>query len=278
MHASRVRSSFVYENMIITSIKNEKIKYALSLKTDAKTRTQNGLCFAEGLRLCVEAISSNRAKTLFFTREFIEKHAGFSLTGEHTGCEQTVCERIEIGENVAQTLSDVQNPQGIFCLCDTDGLKRPVSQLSSGKILALEHLADPGNLGTILRTAEAFGADGILLSSDCTDVFSPKVLRAGMGCSFRLPIYESADFPLDLKALSEKSFAVYGAMLSEDAVSITEMKTPENFILVVGNEANGITPGTARVVTPVIIPMKGRAESLNAASAASILLWELFGK
>ncbi len=273
MHASRVRSSFVYENMIITSTKNEKIKYALSLKTDAKTRAQDGLCFAEGLRLCAEAISSNRAKTLFFTREFVDKHPDFSLSGEQISCEQ-----IEIGENVAQTLSDVQNPQGIFCLCDINNLKRSVNALSSGKILALEHLADPGNLGTILRTAEALGADGILLSADCADVFSPKVLRAGMGCSFRLPIYESADFPLDLKALSEKGFAVYGAMLCEDAISITEIKTPADFILVVGNEANGITSETAQVVTPVIIPMKGRAESLNAASAASILLWELFGK
>ncbi|HOP11654.1 MAG TPA: RNA methyltransferase [Oscillospiraceae bacterium] len=258
--------------MIITSTKNDKIKFALTLKTDVKTRAQNGLCFTEGLRLCAEAVASNRAKTLFFTRDFSEKHPDFFLT------EETVFERIEISDNVAKTLSDVQNPQGIFCLCDTNDLKRPTSQLSGGKILALEHIADPGNLGTILRTAEAFDANGILLSADCTDVFSPKVLRAGMGCSFRLPIYESADFPSDLKALSEKGFTVYGAMLSENAVAITKLSVPENFILVVGNEANGITPETAAVVTPVIIPMKGRAESLNAASAASILLWELFGK
>jgi len=254
--------------MIITSTKNEKIKFALSLKTDAKTRVQNGLCFAEGLRLCAEAVASNRAKTLFFTQGFIEKHPEFSLPDEN----------IEIGGNVAQTLSDVQNPQGVFCLCDTTGLKHPVSQLSNGKILALEHIADPGNLGTILRTAEAFGVNGVMLSPDCTDVFSPKVLRAGMGCSFRLPIYESTDFPFNLKTLSEKGFTVYGAMLSDNAVSITSLTVPKNFILVVGNEANGITPETAEVVTPVIIPMKGRAESLNAASAASILLWELFGK
>lgn len=264
--------------MIITSTKNEKIKFALSLKSDAKTRAQNGLCFAEGLRLCAEAFASGRVKTLFFTREFIEKHPDFPLTGEQTVCEQTVFERVEIGDRVAQTLSDVQNPQGVFCLCNTAGLKHPVSQLSSGKILALEHLSDPGNLGTILRTAEAFGADGILLSADCADVFSPKVLRAGMGCSFRLPIYESADFPSDFKTLTEKGFALYGAMLFDGAVSITQLKTPADFVLVVGNEANGITPETAKAVTPVIIPMKGRAESLNAASAASILLWELFGK
>ena len=258
---------------MITSTKNEKIKFALSLKTDVKTRVQNGLCFAEGLRLCGEAVASGRAETLFFTREFIEKHPDFTATGE-----RTVCERIEIGENVAKTLSDVRNPQGIFCLCGTGGLNHPVSQLKSGKILALERLADPGNLGTILRTAEAFGADGVLLSDGCADVFSPKVLRAGMGCSFRLPIYESAGFPSDLKALSERGFAVYGAMLSDAALPITGLSVPENFILVVGNEANGITPETAEAVTPVVIPMKGRAESLNAASAAAILLWELFGK
>lgn len=264
--------------MIITSTKNEKIKFALSLKNDAKTRAQNGLCFAEGLRLCAEAVASNRSNTLFFTHEFAEKHPEFPFSGEQTVCEQTVCERIEIGENVAQTLSDVQNPQGVFCLCDTSGLKRPVSQLSGGKILALEHLADPGNLGTILRTAEAFAADGVVLSADCADVFSPKVLRAGMGCSFRLPIFESADFARDLTTLSEKGFVVYGAMLSDGAISIVQLKVPKNFILAVGNEANGITPETAAVVTPVVIPMKGRAESLNAASAASILLWELFAK
>lgn len=274
--------------MKITSTKNDTIKFALSLKNDAKIRIQNGLCFAEGLRLCAEAVASNRAKTLFFTPAFAEKHPEFILFEEHTVCnktvfeqtvcEQTVCERVEISGNVAQTISDVQNPQGVFCLCDTNGLKRPVNQISGGKILALEHISDPGNLGTILRTAEAFGADGILLSADCADVFSPKVLRAGMGCSFRLPIYESADFPLDLKTLREKSFAVYGAMLSDGAVLVTELKTPADFVLIVGNEANGITSETAQVVTPVIIPMKGRAESLNAASAASILLWELFGK
>ena len=253
---------------MISSTKNEKIKFALSLKTDAKARTQNGLCFAEGLRLCAEAIASNRAKTLFFTREFAQKHPDFTSDGE----------RIEIGDNVAKTLSDVQNPQGVFCLCDVGGLKRPVSQLSGGKILALEHLADPGNLGTILRTAEAFGVGGVVLSSDCADVFSPKVLRAGMGCSFRLPIYESDDFPSALRVLSEKGIAVYGAMLCATAISVKNLRVCENIALVIGNEANGITPQTAEVVIPVVIPMKGRAESLNAASAASILLWELFGK
>ena len=259
--------------MMITSTKNEKIKYALSLKTDVKARTQDTLCFAEGLRLCAEATASNRVKTLFFTREFAEKHPAFPLFENGAGFEQ-----IEIGGNVAQTLSGVQNPQGVFCLCDTSGLKRPVSRLSRGKILALERLSDPGNLGAILRTAEAFGADGVLLSPGCADVFSPKTLRAGMGCSFRLPTYESADFPRDLKTLSEKGFSVYGAMLTDGAVSITAFRPPADFILVIGNEANGITPETSQTATPVIIPMKGGAESLNAASAAAILLWELFGK
>ena len=258
--------------MKITSIKNETIKFALSLKNDTRFRKENGLCFAEGLRLCKEAVSANRVRSLFFTHDFVEKHPDFVMMGE------TACEQTEIAEHVSLKLSDVQNPQGIFCLCDTNGLKRPIFGLVSGKILALEHIADPGNLGTILRTAEAFGTDGILLSDDCADVFSPKVLRAGMGCSFRLPIYDSADFSTDLKILSDKGFTGYGAMLSDGAISITQLKIPENFILVIGNEANGITPETAQVVTPIIIPMRGRAESLNAASAASILLWELFGK
>lgn len=223
--------------MIITSTKNETIKFALSLKNDARVRKENGLCFAEGLRLCQEAVSANRTKTLFFTRDFVEKHPDYAMIGD----------QIEIAEHVAQTLSDVQNPQGIFCLCEISGLKHSIADLLSGKILALEHLSDPGNLGTILRTAEAFGANGILLSDDCADVFSPKVLRAGMGCSFRLPIYESADFPHDLKVLSDRGFAVYGAMLSDDAISITRLKTPADFVLVVGNEANGITPKPHRL-------------------------------
>lgn len=144
------------------------------------------------------------------------------------------------------------------------------------KFLALDHLQDPGNLGTIIRTADAFGADGILLSEGCADCYSPKVLRSTMGSVFRLPIWTVPDLAQTLKELHQAGFSTFGAALDETAICLGNFSFPQKSVAVVGNEGNGISrPVLDACQQTLYIPMKGETESLNAGVAASLILWEM---
>ena len=258
--------------ILITSPDNEKIKAATLLRDSAAQRRSSGLCFVEGLRLCADAAASGRLRCVFVTEESAnaepEKIDGICAASES----------FLITERVAKKLSDTQNPQGIFALCDTSGLLRDAQDIPAGRYIAAERVCDPGNLGTIIRTAEALGADGMILSAGCADAFSPKVLRASMGGALRLPLYSAQELSAVLAGLSENGFECLAAMAHSAAADVRQVKPVGSFVLVIGNEAVGITPETGAVCSAVTIPMSGGAESLNAASAASILLWELFGR
>ena len=131
-------------------------------------------------------------------------------------------------------------------------------------------------MGTILRTAEALGVGGILLSRGCCDIYSPKVLRGSMGAIFRLPFLVVEDLPAYLSKQKEKGYSIYAAVPDRNAVPITEIPFSKRCAVVVGNEGNGLTQACIQACTQsVTIPMEGRAESLNAAIAASILVWEM---
>ena len=142
------------------------------------------------------------------------------------------------------------------------------------KFLALDNLQDPGNLGTILRTAEALNVTGIVLSADCCDIYSPKVVRGSMGAVFRLPFVVSDTISGYLNAHSE--LESYAAVVSASADKITTTPFVSPCIVAVGNEGNGLKEETISACKhKITIPMEGRAESLNAAVAASIIMWEM---
>ena len=172
-------------------------------------------------------------------------------------------------------ISDTQTPQGFLCVvktldksCQFDTIK------GNGKMIALDNMQDPNNLGTVLRSAEAFGVSGVILSSDCCDIYNPKVVRGSMGAVFRLP-FCICDTVVEF--LNENpGITSYAAVVDADAKSVTGFDYQAPCVAVIGNEGNGLKPQTVEACShKLTIPMKGKAESLNASAAAAILIWEM---
>ena len=166
-----------------------------------------------------------------------------------------------------------RSPQGVLFLAKMPGLSPP-ERLEGGRWLVLDGLQDPGNVGTIWRTADALGADGLILVNHCADPFSPKTVRATMGACFRLPVYEAE--VQALPGLLERSgLPLYAAALGEDSVTVGEARL-NRCAVVIGSEGRGVSPELLRLSEKTVkIPMRERCESLNAAAAAAVILWEM---
>ena len=183
-----------------------------------------------------------------------------------------------VSDSIFETLSDTKTPQGILAIVKR--LKYTMNDLMQVKnqkaphLVVLDNLQDPGNLGTIFRTAEAAGVTGILLSKDCVDVYNPKVIRSTMGAVFRMPFLYVEDLPEKIKELQKKSIKTYAAHLrGENAYDEEDYTTGCAFLI--GNEGNGLRDEVADCADCLIrIPMEGEAESLNAAVAAAVLMFE----
>lgn len=256
----------------ITSKINDRIKYAVKIRDSASFRKQEKLFFTEGARLCFDAVSSGVEVTaLFVTEKALIKYE------EYLRLARECAERsFLVSEEVAQKLSDTKSSQGVFCLCKMLDKKTNIGKIKyNGKYIALEDVSNPANFGAVVRTAEAVGLDGIIVSGGC-DIYNPKSQRAAMGSLFRLNVIETENLPATLNALAEKGMSVYAGVPDTNAEKLTEVDMSGGVVAVVGNEGNGITRETCNAATKLItIPMKGRAESLNAAAAASIIIWEM---
>jgi TrmH family RNA methyltransferase len=257
----------------ITSRQNETIKSYSKLLSSAAARRESGLFLCEGARLCCDAAQSGVEIVAFYATE--------------SGCQRyaSYCSQIEakaqssalISDHVAPLLSDTKNPQGVYCVCKMPQQEESVSAWAlAGSYLVLEEMQDPTNLGTVLRTAEALGISGVLLTGDCCDPFGPKVVRGSMGAVFRMKLYRCDNLPQTLAELKEQGFATMAAVVDSDAVPVTKVSFAAPSVMVIGNEGNGLRQETIAACSHrVTIPMLGRAESLNASSAVSILLWEM---
>lgn len=256
---------------LISAKDNPLIKNTVKLKKSARHRRKNGLFIAEGVRVCIDAMLSGADIEVFFvTESATEKNpeeysmlSGYSKTTHF------------VTPAVFSQISDTQTPQGFLCLvktldksCQFDTIK------VNGKMIALEQMQDPNNLGTVLRSAEAFGIDGVILSADCCDIYSPKVVRGSMGAVFRLPFIICDSVPEYLR--DNPSVISYAAVVDAQATPIAEFDFKPPCVALIGNEGNGLRTKTVAACTHrLTIPMNGKAESLNAAVAASILIWEM---
>lgn len=255
--------------MLITSKDNELIREIVKLNGSAKERRERHLFIAEGIRLCRDALLSGaRIVRFLYTAEAAEKNAA-----DYAAISAAAEKSVELSRSLMEKVSDTNTPQGFLCVIDTC-LAQSFSALEKGKkYVALENIQDPSNLGTILRTAEALGADGVILSSGCCDVFSPKVVRGSMGAVFRQPIMLTGNLSILIKSAGEQGIVSY-ASTPHDAKDLEEIDFSAGGMMLIGNEGNGLTEETIQVCTErVRIPMKGRAESLNAAAAAAILMY-----
>lgn len=253
----------------IRSKENPLVKALVKLSGSRKQRREEGRFLLEGARLCGDAVGSGfHPQIALITQEAMEKYPQAEPVA------QAADRVILISKDVSAKLSDTAAPQGIFCVC---GMKQQQRELSAnGRYLVLSSLQDPGNVGTILRTAEALGLDGVLATADCPDFYSPKVLRSAMGSVLRLPFWLFSTGEEAVDALHRHEIRVYAAALTASAVPITSLELGRGSAIVIGNEGSGLTEGViSRCDQPVIIPMAGKAESLNAATAAALCIWEM---
>lgn len=243
----------------ITSLKNPKVTLWKSLK-ERKGRRETGCFLVEGRKMVEEAVASA------FPVEAI-------LVDEERAEEFRLPEGVPVYGmplHVLSAVCDTKTPQGIAAIvhiAENDHL--------GGRLVALDGVQDPGNVGTILRTADAAGFDGVLLSGQCADVFSPKVLRATMGSIFRMGIRVTDDLPGMLAKLAEQGVSVLSSQLDGEPF-YRRSPVGDRFVLVIGSEGNGVTDEVKAIATHrVRLPMRGGAESLNAAVAAGIMMYEL---
>ena len=256
----------------ITSKANDRVKFAVKIRENSSLRKQEKLFFTEGARLCFDAASSGvEIAELYVTEKALNKYSDYVRLVEEKAERSFV-----VSEEVAEKLSDTKNNQGVFCLCKMLDKNTNIGKIKyNGKYIALEDVSNPANFGAVVRTAEAVGLDGIIVSGGC-DIYNPKSQRAAMGSLFRLNVVETENLPETLKELSQKGMAVLAGVPASNAEKITEVDMTGGVVAVIGNEGNGITEETCSVATKLVtIPMKGRAESLNAAAAASIIIWEM---
>lgn len=250
---------------IISSRKNDSVRFLRELMREKRLRDERGAFAVEGDHLCGELVRAGFEITLAaFTEKAAEKYP--ETARQLTERAETV---VVITDELSEYISDTRSPQGMFAAAKTRGNAFPENAC---KVIVLDGVQDPGNVGTIIRTAEAFGADGAVLLSGCADVWSPKTLRASMGSAFRLPVVNCAAGELSGVLCG---FTLYGAMLDDTAKRLGEVKFPEKTAVIIGSEGRGISPDVAAVCDEKIyIPIKG-AESLNAAAAAAVLLYSL---
>ena len=262
---------------IITSRKNEWVKFAARLSADSAFRRKEGSFLVEGARLCEDAVRSGcEVACLFYTEQALSRYARY-LEKMIPAARRA----FQVAPHVAQLLSETKTSQEVFCICGLAGSgAQPAGEKPIvGRCLALENVQDPGNMGTILRTAEALGLQEVIVAGQSCDVYSPKVLRASMGAVFRLPLRYESDLACLFNRLKRQGTACYAAVPRADARSILEVDFTPPSIVAVGNEGNGLRAETIEASAAcVAIPMEGRAESLNASASAAILMWEMMRK
>lgn len=241
---------------------------ALTLK---KYRQLQGKFLIEGITLCQEAFDAHvDIQTLLYDPEIVSSDTANNFVSL---CEARSIPYYEISHDMLLELSDTVNSQGIICIVNIIQPKLDFDHVKF--ILAIDAASDPGNLGTIIRTADWFGVDVILLGKGSVELYNPKVLRSTMGSIYRLPIVDNIDLPEQLKQLKKRGFFIYAADV-RGTKNYDEIEFDEHKTLVVGNEINGISSEILSLCDVKLrIPSRGKAESLNVAIATGIILSQM---
>lgn len=243
--------------MFITSRSNEHVKRAKALAM-AKERNQTGLHLIEGDKLLNEAVRSGMEIIDVFVRE------GLAISRPYDACVH------QVSASVLSALTDTASPQGVAAIVRTPVYPLP-ERFPQGLIVVLDRLQDPGNVGAIIRTADAFGAQCVILSPDSADPFSPKSIRASMGSSYHIPLYIMDALEAVKRLTAEGCACIAGHLGGSEALP----PFSGSAALFIGNEGRGVSSAVSERCYAYRLPMKGRAESLNASVAAGILIYKL---
>ena len=272
---------------LITSVNNQRVKDIADLK-QKKYRMESGLFFAEGLRAVQEAVQYAEVTDLFFTAAEEKK-----LTEILNAAKEKGARLYQADDKVMAKLSDTKTPQGVLAviripeqslqklrpgvmlrIADKQNQSARVETDNNAPVIILDRIQDPGNLGTMIRTADAVGALGIILLEGCVDAYSPKVVRASMGSLFHLPVVQDI-FPEEALTWCYRHGYEPAATAMKGAANLYKADISKKMAFIFGNEANGVSEELqAAAETRLFIPMAGLTESMNVAMAAGIVLFE----
>ncbi|MCX8129128.1 MAG: 23S rRNA (guanosine(2251)-2'-O)-methyltransferase RlmB [Clostridia bacterium] len=256
----------------ISSNQNSIIKELKSLKTK-KYREEKKLYFIEGTRFVEEALKEKmNIAYILFSEKYLDSDDGKQISS----IAHLMGYRLYLlPDKLFREISDTENPQGVMAVIKMKMFE--LEEILSEKcnfLIVLDSIQDPGNMGTIIRTADAAGASGIIMSKGCVDLYNPKVLRSTMGSIFHLPVCFSSDITEDILLLKSRGVKICAAHLKGE-VDYYDVSEWDNTAIIIGNEANGICDEVASSADLLVkIPMAGRAESLNASVAAGLLIYE----
>lgn len=252
---------------IITSMQNPKVAFWRGLKTRA-SRLEASLYIVEGLKMVDEALQLKLVKTLLIDMDKLHEY--------HDLASSAFCDVYAVSAHILASVCDTKTPQGVAAL-----VKLPDATTLEDLgpyIVALEGVQDPGNVGTILRTADAAGFSGALLSEECADLYSSKCLRATMGSIFRLKSLVNPDLPEALAELKKTGYSLLSGELNGTPFYERE-GVSRRLCLVIGSEGSGVSKAVSDLCTHrLTLPMRGGAESLNAAVAAGIMMYDLINR
>lgn len=262
----------IFFDEVIESKNNPKIKFYKKLMNSKKVRYGYQLFVLEGSRLIFDALKSKAPITqLYFTQTAFEKYS--------IDIENLIDDSIKINvisDEIGRHISSTENTQGVFAQCGFSDNSQIAGKLkTNGKYAVLHKLQDPGNAGVIIRTADALGLDGVIFCESC-DVYNPKVVRATMGSMFRIPIFRDVDAEELFIALSDIGLKTFAAVVNPDSCDVKKADFSHGGAVFIGNEGNGLDSEiTAMCSQNITIKMNGNTESINAAMAAGIIMWEL---
>ncbi|MBQ9468522.1 MAG: RNA methyltransferase [Clostridia bacterium] len=261
----------------ITSRQNQKILEACAL-SQKKYREEKGLFCFEGKKLLWEAAARGVPLTAVFLRE--------DLTAEEVlpRALPAGCAVYSVSEGVYDKISLEKSPEGVFCIAKTLDkfhkfatiyYNRDFFEADAPTLLFAVSVRDPGNLGSIIRSAAAFSCGGLILSDDCADLYAPRTVRASMGTMFDFPVLTVSDVRASVEALKKDGIRVYAGALDRTAVALPDLPRGERVCALIGNEGHGLSADVTAVCDgKLFIPMSARAESLNASIAASVILYD----
>lgn len=250
---------------MITSTSNPQVKNLQQLAKKARARNEQDVFLVEGMKMFQEA-PRDKIQKVYISRSLYEEKG------------QALCKGLDmevLEDHVFAAASDTKTPQGILCVVRQYHYRlEDLIRGANPHLLILENLQDPGNLGTIMRTAEGAGADGVILSRDSVDLYNPKTIRSTMGSIYRMPFLYVDRIGDILPVLREKGIRTYAAHL-QGKRTYDEEDYRSGTAFFIGNEGNGLTEElSGKADVWIRIPMHGKLESLNAAVAASILMYE----
>lgn len=260
---------------MITSMTNQRVKRIVQLNKGAGLRKKEDVFVAEGTKMFLEA-PEEKLEEVYISENFLRHRELPGGEGEKLREKLEACGYETVSKEVFAKISDTQAPQGILFVARQQHymLEDMLQKEADPLFLVLENMQDPGNLGTILRSGEGAGVSGIVMSRDTADIYNPKVIRATMGSVYRVPFCYEEDLELAIGRMKDAGTEIFAAHLSGER-NYEQCGYRKASAFLIGNEGNGLTEKTAALAdTRVRIPMAGKVESLNAAVAASLLVFE----